>query len=215
MKMKNVIALLMVATMVGGMSTTTFAQSYDSDKDAVVGEQKDMTNNPAQDGASGETQFKVVDKSDTVPTYQLRVTVPMTVTFAVAKDGTTSVPTNYALRNYSAFDVEVSNVKATNGEWKLTNNPTNAKEVNMGYTLPSSLPFSLADAVGGAGVTTDWKINCGKITDEEPTGASKYDLKLNAKAAAGKNIGATDAGAVDAYSVAYTVKLLDTREGVK
>lgn len=79
--------------MILSLGVTAFAaQRVDSDGSlgTSVGEQAAFT----EDTNTGATTFSIVDKSATVPTYQVSVTVPLTVTFAVAKDGTNgcSVP---------------------------------------------------------------------------------------------------------------------------
>lgn len=171
-----------------------------------VGAQEDMTG--SLESLKGSTSFMVKDNSDTIPTYQIRVTVPLTAAFGVAKDGTTTVPSNYKIQNFSFYDVSVSGVEVTVGDWTLVKNPTEAKEVNMDYVLPGDEHFSLAGAVG-AEVETNWVIGNGKVTQDNPSGATVFPIGLTAKAAKDKNTGSAEAA--NAYSVAYTVKILGTQ----
>jgi len=78
--MKKVLATILAVAMILSLGVTAFAaQRVDSDGSlgTSVGEQAAFT----EDTNTGATTFSIVDKSATVPTYQVSVTVPLTVTF--------------------------------------------------------------------------------------------------------------------------------------
>ena len=159
------------------------------------------TNDVSTDGGTADTQFKVIDKSATVPTYQMSVTVPMTVTFAVAKDGTTSVPSKYKLINYSFKDITVSSVKATNGEWTLATETTAKEAAKASKTVNMKIKdIDLSTATSG--VDPSWG-TVAKATDIKGT---ELDLTLTAVAAPQDETVAGNSSE-DAFTVTYTIAM--------
>ena len=196
--MKKVLATILAMAMILSLGVTAFAaQNYDADGTAV----DSKTNDVSTDGGTADTQFKVIDKSATVPTYQMSVTVPMTVTFAVAKDGTTSVPSKYKLINYSFKDITVSSVKATNGEWTLATETTAKEAAKASKTVNMKIKdIDLSTATSG--VDPSWG-TVAKATDIKGT---ELDLTLTAVAAPQDETVAGNSSE-DVFTVTYTIAM--------
>ena len=197
--MKKLLAAVLAMAMILSLGVTAFAaaQNYDADG-AVVDTQ---TNDVAEDGGTADTQFKVIDKSATIPTYQMSVTVPMTVTFAVAQDGTTSVPSKYKLINYSFKDISVSNVKAVNGNWTLATEAA-AKAADEGSKTVNMNIKGLDLSTTTDGVAPGWD----SVKAATSIDGTELDLVLTAVAAPQNSTNETPS-AEDAFKVTYTIAM--------
>lgn len=197
--MKKVLATVLAMAMILSLGVTAFAASQNYDADGTAVDTK--TNDVADDGGTADTQFKVIDKSATIPTYQMSVTVPMTVTFAVAQDGTTSVPSKYKLINYSFKDITVSSVKATNGDWTLATE-TVAKEANKASKTVNMNIKGLDLSTAAGGIAPNWG-TVGKATNIDGT---ELDLVLTAVAAPQDKEVAGNSSE-NAFTVTYTISM--------
>lgn len=197
--MKKVLATVLAMAMILSLGVTAFAasQNYDADGTVVSAE----TNDVAEDGGTADTQFKVIDKSATIPTYQMSVTVPMTVTFAVAQDGTTSVPSKYKLINYSFKDITVSSIKAVDGDWTLDTAENAKAAAKASKTVNMNIKgLDLSTAAGG--IDPNWG-TVGKATNIDGT---ELDLVLTAVAAPQDKEVAGNSSE-NAFTVTYTISM--------
>lgn len=204
--MKKVLATILAAAMILSLGVTAFAaQRVDSDGSlgTSVGEQAAFT----EDTNTGATTFSIVDKSATVPTYQVSVTVPLTVTFAVAKDGTTAVPsqTAYKMLNHS-FDKKVT-VKKIQAEqvgntWTLVAAGSEGAEIAKKVSMKIN-GIDLSTTTSGLESGLDaWTMAA--PTDAQRVEGVALELPMEAKAAPQNGDAETT---TEAFKVTYTIAL--------
>lgn len=186
----------------------------ENDKEIVVGEQKEF------DRDTGSTVFNVIDKSDTIPTYQASITVPLKVSIAVAGDGSTSVPSNYKILNYSyKWACAVTSVQAipTSSPWTLVASgqegsaPSKKISVQLTAGMDGTKPYEVdlgktIDTPASDPLYLPFWIAMFPTTDEERKTGVPLDLSITAKAAPQPKEDPVETG--NAFNVMYKVVLI-------
>ena len=189
--------------MILSLGVTAFAaQTYAPENDQEI---KVEGTDDLSDG-SGETAFWIIDKSDTVPTYQISVTVPLKVTFAVAKDGTTSVPapTAYRMLNHSynnsvsVTKIQTAPVQGSNWTLVAAGNEGTEKVKKVSMKIKG---IDLNDTISGkTDGLSDWTMAA--PNDAQRVDGVALELPMEAKAAPQTGDGAA---AEEVFKVTYTI----------
>ena len=203
--MKKVLATILAMAMILSLGVISFAAEpqWTGDTDGTVTPDDGTNAKSIQENGSASTWFKVLDKSDTIPTYWMSVSVPLGVTFCISADGTTSVPTTYKVENYSpkAANVSKMNVVLEEG-WSFVESAAAAASTED----PKALYFTIKEQALRAG-TIDSLGWCAPAFNVASQGVGTLDLPLTARA--GKRDTAIAQTAEKAFTVTYTVALAE------
>lgn len=204
--MKKVFATILAVAMILSLGVISFAAEpqWTGDTDGTVDPDDGTNAKSIQDNGTANTLFKVLDKSDTVPTYWMSVSVPLGVTFCIAADGTTSVPNNYKVENYSPLDAKISKMNVVlKNDWKLVDSAESAKNSQSPYDLYFTINNRALSA--GSDIAVDW--TAAKY-DGTQKAAGVLELPLTARAGE-RNVPTTTTEAAEAFAVTYTVALAE------